>query len=81
MARVSVVFTAAAVAQRLGVSEDLVRLMAEEMSDEDGCITLRGIDEDDWNPALTHQGIDAVQELIAEFSQLSPNLTPSDPRP
>ena len=81
MPRVSVVLTAAAVAQRLGVSEDLVRLMAEEMSDENGCITVLGPGEDDWTPAFTEQGIDALQELIDEFSQLRLDLNPSDPRP
>ena len=57
-------------AVRLGVSEDLVRLMAEQLSDEDGCILVLGITDEDWTPAFTTQGIDAVRELIAEFSQL-----------
>ena len=37
--------------------------------------------EDDWTPAFTQQGIDALQELIDEFSQLRLDLNPSDPRP
>ncbi len=81
LARVDVVHTAAAVAVRLGVSEDLVRLMAEQLSDEDGCILVLGITDEDWTPAFTTQGIDAVRELIAEFSQLDLPLTTTGPRP
>ena len=74
-------FTAAAVAARLGVSEELVRLMAEEMSDEDGCITVLGVTDEGWTPAFTPHDIDALRELIAAFSQLDLDLTPPDPRP
>jgi len=81
LARVRVVHTAAAVAVQLGVSEDLVRLMAEELSDEDGCILVLGIIDEDWTPAFTDQGIDAVRELIAEFSQLDLSLNATCPRP
>ena len=52
------------------MSEDLVRLMAEQLSDKDGCILVLGVTDEDWTPAFTDQGIDAVRELIAEFSQL-----------
>jgi len=76
-----VVHTAAAVAVQLGVSEDLVRLMAEELSDDDGCILVLGITDEDWTPAFTDQGIDAVRELIAEFSQLDLSLNATCPRP
>jgi len=76
-----VVHTAAAVAVRLGVSEELVRLMAEELSDEDGCILVLGVTDEDWTPAFTDQGIDAVRELIVEFSQLDLPLTATRPRP
>ena len=79
--RVDVVLTAAAVAARLGVSEDLVRLMAEQMSDEDGCILVLGVTEEDWTPAFTRHGIDALQELITASSQLDLDLTTPDPRP
>ncbi len=75
------VHTAAAVAVRLGVSEELVRLMAEELSDEDGCILVLGVTDEDWTPAFTDQGIDAVRELIVEFSQLDLPLTATRPRP
>lgn len=75
------VHTAAAVAVRLGVSEDLVRLMADELSDEDGCILVLGVTDEDWTPAFTDQGIDAVRELIAEFSQLDLPLNAACPRP
>jgi hypothetical protein len=78
---VDVVLTAAAVAARLGVSEELVRLMAEQMSDEDGCILVLGVTDEDWTPAFTRHGINALQELIAEFSQLDLDLTTPDPRP
>jgi hypothetical protein len=44
------------VAAHLGVSEDLVRLIAEDLSDEDGCIIVMGITDEDWTPAFTDQG-------------------------
>jgi hypothetical protein len=62
------------VAAHLGVSEDLVRLIAEDLSDEDGCIIVMGITDEDWTPA------DAVRELIAKFSQLDLPLTTRYPR-
>ena len=60
-------------AAHLGVSEDLVRLIAEDLSDEDGCIIVMGITDEDWTPA------DAVRELIAKFSQLDLPLTTKYP--
>jgi hypothetical protein len=45
------------VTARLGVSEDRVRLIAEDLSDEYGCITVLGITDEDWTPAFTDQGI------------------------
>ena len=67
-------------AAHLGVSEDLVRLIAEDLSDEDGCIIVIGITDEDWTPAFTDQGSDAVRELIAKFSQLDLPLTTKYPR-
>ncbi len=58
-----------------------MRLMAQELSDEDGCILVFGVTDEDWTPAFTEQGIDAVRELIAEFSQLDLPLNTIDPRP
>ena len=55
--------------------------MAEELSDEDGCILVLGVTEEDCTPAFTSQGIDAVRDLIAEFSQLDLPLTTARPRP
>ena len=66
---------------QLGVSEDLVRLMAEELSDEDGCILVLGVTDEDRTPAFASQGIDAVRDLIAEFSQIDLPLTTASPRP
>ena len=68
-------------AVRLGVSEDLVRLMAEQLSDEDGCILVLGVTDEDWTPALTTHGVDAVRELIADFSQPDLPLKTTSPRP
>ena len=73
--------TAAAVAARLGVLENLVRLRAEQMSDEDGCILVLGVTDEDWTLAFTRHGIDALQELIAACSQLDLDLATPDPRP
>ncbi len=55
--------------------------MAEQLSDEDGCILVLGVTDEDWTPAFTVQGVDAVRELIAEFSQLDLPLTTTGPRP
>jgi hypothetical protein len=67
------------VAAHLGVSEDLVRLIAEDLSDEDGCIIVMGITDEDWTPASPTSS-DAVRELIAKFSQLDLPLTTRYPR-
>jgi hypothetical protein len=48
--------------------------MAEQLSDEDGCILVLGVTDEDWTPAATDQGIDALCELIAEFNQLASRL-------
>ncbi|MDN3626963.1 hypothetical protein [Methylobacterium isbiliense] len=55
--------------------------MAEELSDEDGCILVLGVTDEDWTPAFTVQGIDALRELIAEFSQLDLPLEKTSSRP
>jgi hypothetical protein len=44
------------------------------MSDEDGCILVLGVTDEDWTLAFTRHGIDALQELIAACSQLDLDL-------
>lgn len=55
--------------------------MADELSDEDGCILVLGVTDEDCTPAFTDQGVDAVRELITEFSQLDLPLNATSPRP
>jgi hypothetical protein len=59
MPRVSLVLPAAAVAQRLDVSLHLVRLMAEEMSDETAA-TGSGVDQGKWPPAQLQASVSAA---------------------
>lgn len=57
----------AAVALRLGVSEEFLHDLSIEMEPEDGCIAVYGVG-DDYTPAFTTDCIDRVRELIAELA-------------
>ncbi len=76
MAAITAVYTLAAVAFMLGVSEEFVHDLSIEMEPEDGCIAVYGSGED-YTPAFTPDGIDRLRELIAELSQLDLPLTPA----
>ena len=76
MATITAVHTIAAVALRLGVSEEFLHDVSIEMEPEDGCIAVYGIG-DDYTPAFTTDGIDRVRELIAELAQADLPLDPA----
>jgi len=71
MPYLSMVFTAHFVAQRLGVEQALIEELAETMRPKDGCLSV--IDSaDDNDPsiyAFTEDGIDFIQERLAELGQ------------
>ena len=69
MAAVKAVYTLAAVAPMLGVSEEFLHDLSIEMELEDGCLSVYG-PGDEYTPAFTPEGIERLRELIAELSQL-----------
>jgi hypothetical protein len=75
MAAITAVYTLAAVALMLDVSEDLLFDLCIDMEPEDGCLTVYGPGQDD-TPAFTRDGIDRLRELIAELSQFDLPLHP-----
>lgn len=66
MAAPSMVFTARYAASRLGVDIDVIEELAEQMSSEDGCVSV--IDSFDENAesvtAFTRRGLDYLEELL-----------------
>jgi hypothetical protein len=73
---ITAVFTLAAVAQTLGVSEDLLHDLSIDMEPEDGCIGVYG-PGDAYTPAFTKQGIEAITILLDEKRQLDLPLNPT----
>jgi hypothetical protein len=66
---ITAVFTLAAVAQTLGLSEDLLHDLLIEMEPEDGCIAVYG-PGDAYTPAFTREGIEHIKILLDETRQL-----------
>ena len=68
MPYLSMVFTAKFVAKQLGVDRDVIEEIAETMRPKDGRLSV--IDSaDDNDPsiyAFTHDGIDFIEEMLAE---------------
>lgn len=66
MAAHSMVFTARYAARRFGVDIDVIEELAEQMSPEDGCVSV--IDSFDENAesvtAFTRRGLDYLEELL-----------------
>ena len=69
MATITAVFTLAAVAETLGVSEDLLHDLSIEMEPEDGCIAVYG-PGGAYTPALTTSGIEYLKLVLDEKRQL-----------
>jgi hypothetical protein len=69
VAAIKAVYTLAAVAPMLGVSEEFLHDLSIEMELEDGCLSVYG-PGDEYTPAFTPEGIERLRELIAELSQL-----------
>lgn len=69
MPAISAVFTLAAVAEQLGVSEDLLHDLSIGMFSEHGCIAVYGPGEA-YTPAFTSEGIEWLRELLETRQQL-----------
>jgi hypothetical protein len=68
------VYTAALVAKRLGVDEELIGELPLGLEPEDGVIWVYGADDDDETLAFTDDGIEEVSLLLEEFGRVvSPN--------
>ena len=80
MAAIKAVYTLAAVALMLDVSEEFLHDLSIEMELEDGCIAIYGTGGD-YTPGFTTDGIERLRELMAELSQLNLPLNTSCPRP
>ena len=65
LAAISAVFTIAYVANLLGEDEDWLFDLASDILPEDGCLWVYGVSEDGV-PALTRDGIEYLQQIIAD---------------
>jgi hypothetical protein len=65
VAAIKAVYTLAAVAPMLGVSEEFLHDLSIEMESKDGCLSVYG-PGDEYTPAFTPEGIERLRELIAE---------------
>lgn len=66
MAAPSMIFTARYAARRIGVDIDVIEQLAEQMSPEDGCVSvIDSLDEDAESiTAFTRRGLDHLEELL-----------------
>lgn len=66
MAAPSMIFTARYAARRLGVDIDVIEELAEQMSPEDGCVSvIDSLDKDAESiTAFTRRGLDYLEELL-----------------
>jgi hypothetical protein len=65
MAAVAHVFTIGYVANILGEDEDWLRELSIDLFPEDGCLWVYGVGEDGV-PAFTRDGIECLQQIIAD---------------
>jgi hypothetical protein len=65
MAAPSFVFTIARVAEMLGVDEELLHELAEELEPEDGCLWIYDTG-DCATLGFTERGIESLKELLAD---------------
>lgn len=71
MPYLSMVFTARFVAQKLGVEQAVIEALAETRRPKDGCLSIIDSADDD-DPSLhafTADGIDYIEETLAEQAQ------------
>jgi hypothetical protein len=65
LAAISAVFTIGYVANLLGEDEDWLFDLASDMFPEHGCLWVYGVGQDGV-PALTHDGIECLQQIVAD---------------
>ena len=70
MAAPSHVFTISRVAAMLGEDEDLLWDLVDQLEPEDGCLWVYGVG-DEQTIAFTDRGLEALQEIIAEYKRSS----------
>ena len=76
MAPSSFVITIRRVAEMLGEDEDLLFEIACDMTLDDGCIDVFGVN-DDYCVAFTPHGIDRLVELLPLYKQLQMHKPPN----
>ena len=69
MAAPSYVFTIRRVARMLNEDEDRLEAIAMSMEPEDGCLRVLDLDDDVSIVAFTAQGIENLQELLADLDR------------
>src|SRR5262249_61953306 len=79
MAAISHVFTIRRAAQILGRDEDLLWELSDQLEPEDGKLWVYAIDGAE-TPAFTHDGIEALREIIKDQIDRAGNLKTSVPR-
>jgi hypothetical protein len=80
LAAISAVFTIGYVANLLGEDEDWLFDLAGDMCPEDGCLWVYGVG-DDGVPAFTPDGIEYLQQIIAEkraAGRAPPQIKPTE---
>jgi hypothetical protein len=80
VAAISAVFTIGYVAKQLGEDEDWLRELAIDMFPEDGCLWVYGVGEDGV-PAFTRDGIECLQQIIADeraAGRAPPRVNPAE---
>src|SRR5215831_13842008 len=79
MAAISHVFTIGRAAQILGRDEDLLWELSDQLEPEDGKLWVYAIDGAE-TPAFTHDGIEALREIIKDQIDRAVNPKTSVPR-
>jgi hypothetical protein len=64
------VHTVGRVAKDLGVDEDLIHELTLGLEPEDGVIWVYGVDDGDGTLALTDEGVEEVELLLAEYNRI-----------
>ena len=80
LAAIASVFTIGHVANMLGENEDWLFELSIDMFPEDGCLWVYGVGEDGV-PAFTRDGIECLQQIIADeraASRAPPQVKPAE---
>ncbi len=75
MAGIPFVFTIARVAELLGEDEGRLHEISINMTPEDGCLWVIGVDEDGF-PAFTEYGVECLKQIVIEERALTATRKP-----